>query len=246
MANIVLVPGYWLGAWAWDTVAEALRAAGHEVATPTLPGLEADRADVTGIDLDTQTEALIADVTARGWTDVVLVAHSGGCFPAYEALDRIPERIARIVYVDAGPVAPGTALVDLLDPAERARVEAEVAERGDGRYTYAFDPATDPEMLDGLSPADLAVLRERSVPQPYAVAASPQKAANEARFAVPAHMITCMFPAEQVREMLAAGAPFLAEFGAAHEHVVHGLPTGHWPMFSRPADLAALLAEIAG
>ena len=47
---IILVPGFWLGAWAWDEVAEALRADGHDVTALTLPGLEsadADRSSIT-------------------------------------------------------------------------------------------------------------------------------------------------------------------------------------------------------
>ena len=59
MANIVLVPGFWLGAWAWDKVAESLRAAGHDVLAVTLPGLEADRTDGAGIDLAAQTRFLV-------------------------------------------------------------------------------------------------------------------------------------------------------------------------------------------
>ncbi|MFE5327363.1 alpha/beta fold hydrolase [Embleya sp. NPDC056575] len=246
MANIVLVPGYWLGAWAWDRVAEPLRAAGHEVVAVTLPGLEPDRTDGTGVDLAAQSRALVDEITARDLTDVVLAAHSGGAFAAYEALDRIPERIARIVYVDAGPVAAGVSFADLQEPEERARIEAEVAARGDGRYVYPWDPAADPVMLDGLSDTDLAELRARAMPQPYAVAASPQQVADPARLRVPAHLITCLFPAEQVEAMIAAGHPFTAEFAAVEQRTVHSLPTGHWPMFSRPKDLAELLSDIAG
>ncbi|MYV97981.1 alpha/beta hydrolase [Streptomyces sp. SID3343] len=246
MANIFLVPGYWLGAWAWDLVADRLRAAGHEVTAVTLLGLEADRTDVAGIDLAAQTRGLVESITSRGLTDVVLVGHSGGAFAAYETLDRIPDRIARIVYVDSGPVPVGTAQLDVVDPAERARVEAEVAERGDGRYTYAYDPTHDPEALAGLSDADLATLRARSVPQPYAVAASALDVRDPDRLKVPADLITCTFSIEQVDAMISAGHPFFAEFVGAESFHTHALPTGHWPMFSRPADLAALIGDIAG
>ncbi|MDT4986675.1 MAG: hypothetical protein QOI74_769, partial [Micromonosporaceae bacterium] len=49
-APIVLVPGFWLGAWAWDEVVAALRADGHSVTAVTLPGLESvdtDRSAIT-------------------------------------------------------------------------------------------------------------------------------------------------------------------------------------------------------
>ncbi|MGW1998509.1 hypothetical protein ACWCPW_51500, partial [Embleya sp. NPDC001921] len=57
----------------------------------------AAHADVTGVDLAAQTRALMEVITSRDLTGVVLVAHSGGSFPAYETLDAVPERIARIV-----------------------------------------------------------------------------------------------------------------------------------------------------
>ncbi|MDH5314163.1 MAG: alpha/beta hydrolase, partial [Actinomycetota bacterium] len=51
-APIVLVPGFWLDAWAWNEVADALRADGHDVTALTLPGLESAEADRSAISLD--------------------------------------------------------------------------------------------------------------------------------------------------------------------------------------------------
>jgi len=245
MSSIVLIPGYWLGAWAWDRVAEPLRAIGHDVTAVTLPGLEPDRADGFGVEPADQSRAVADLIVARDLTDVVLVGHSGGAFTAYEVLDLMPRRIAHVVYVDAGPVPAGTALLDTAEPDERARIEAEVAARGDGRYTHAFDPSAEPDALAGLSDADLATLRARAVPQPYSVAAGPIRVSDPARLRVPAHLITSTFPIEGVRAMLDEGAPFLAEFAAAEFGGLYGLPTGHWPMFSRPVDLADTIASIA-
>src|SRR6059058_4527825 len=99
---IILVPGFWIGAWAWDEVAAALRAAGHDVTALTLPGLESVDADRSAITFADHVGAICDAVTAAG-RPVVLAVHSGAGAPGYAATDRIPEHIAAMVYVDTGP-----------------------------------------------------------------------------------------------------------------------------------------------
>ena len=99
-APIILVPGFWLGAWAWDAVAELLRADGHDVTALTLPGLESVDADRSGIRLSDHVDAICAAIEAAD-TPVVLAVHSGTGVAGYAASDRLPDRIARMVYVDS-------------------------------------------------------------------------------------------------------------------------------------------------
>src|SRR5207342_37251 len=101
-APIVLVPGFWLGAWAWDEVAAALRADAHDVTALTLPGLESAEADRSTITFADQVDAICQAVAAAG-PPVVLAVHSGAGAPGYAVTDRIPELIAAMVYVDSGP-----------------------------------------------------------------------------------------------------------------------------------------------
>src|SRR5262245_30534900 len=101
-APIILVPGFWLGAWAWDTVAEALRSDGHDVTALTLPGLEPDHPDRESVGLADQARAIAEAVRAAG-RPVVLAVHSGAGAPGYAATDLAPEAIAAMVYVDTGP-----------------------------------------------------------------------------------------------------------------------------------------------
>ena len=98
---IILVPGFWLGAWAWDEVATALRAAGHDVTALTLPGLESRDADRSAITAEDHVRAIVDAISTRA-EPVVLAVHSGAGFPGYAATDRVPERIAHMVYVDTG------------------------------------------------------------------------------------------------------------------------------------------------
>src|SRR3712207_1373588 len=143
-APIVLVPGFWLGAWAWDEVATALRADGHDVTAVTLPGLESADADRTSVTLADHVDAIVAAVEAAG-PRVVLAVHSGAGTPGYAASDRIPERIAAMVYVDSGPgTGPGDPDFEgvekpLLSPEELA----------------------EEENLEGLSEAQLGTFREQ-------------------------------------------------------------------------------------
>src|SRR6187455_920053 len=102
---IVLVPGFWLGAWAWDEVAGTLRADGHDVTALTLPGLESIDADRSSIGLSDHVDAIAEAVRAAG-RPVVLAVHSGTGFSGYVASDRVTDRIAAMVYVDTAPGIP--------------------------------------------------------------------------------------------------------------------------------------------
>src|SRR5213596_2412111 len=95
-APIVLVPGFWLGAWAWEEVAATLRSDGHDVTALTLPGLESADADRSTITLTDHVDAICNAVQAADGP-VVLAVHSATGFAGYAASDRIPERIAAMV-----------------------------------------------------------------------------------------------------------------------------------------------------
>ncbi|QXJ19654.1 alpha/beta fold hydrolase [Actinomadura graeca] len=108
MATFVLVPGHWFGGWVWDEVAAVLRAAGHEVHAVTLRGV-AERAGEAApeVDVDAHAADILAVIEDGGLDEVVLVAHSGGNMAATTVADRAPGRVARVVYVDSGPMPSG-------------------------------------------------------------------------------------------------------------------------------------------
>ena len=87
--RIILVPGFWLGAWAWDEVAEALRSAGHDVTALTLPGLELADTDRSAITFSDHVDA-ICDAVREADSPVVLAVHSASGVSGYAASDRSP------------------------------------------------------------------------------------------------------------------------------------------------------------
>lgn len=102
MTSFVLVHGAWCGGWIWKHVASALRARGHDVLTPTLTGL-GERAHLASpeVGLGTHVEDVVRVLEYDDLTDVVLVGHSYGGMVVTGVGDRVPERLAQLVYLDA-------------------------------------------------------------------------------------------------------------------------------------------------
>ncbi|MGZ3348508.1 MAG: alpha/beta fold hydrolase [Xanthobacteraceae bacterium] len=102
MAVFVVAHGAWSAAWAWKKMRPLLRADGHELWTPTYTGL-GERAHLASpaIDLDTHIADVIGMLEMEDLRDVVLIAHSYGGMVATGVADRVRERIAQLVYLDA-------------------------------------------------------------------------------------------------------------------------------------------------
>jgi pimeloyl-ACP methyl ester carboxylesterase len=227
-APIVLVPGWWLGAWAWDEVATILRAEGHDVTALTLPGLEAPEADRSSIMLSDHVDAICEAVLAAE-APVVLAVHSGAGSPGYAASDRLPDRIAAMVYVDTGP-ATG-ALDPDFDGLEMPLPSAE--------------KLAQEENLEGLSDAQLETFRQRAVPQPGGVLRGIPELTNESRLDVPSTAICTGFTSKEYKDAINEGYTWLGGFKELRRVDWIDLPTSHWPMWSRPRELAAIIADVA-
>ncbi len=225
--EILLIPGFWLDASSWAAVAPRLAEAGHAVRALTLPGLEARAADRSRIGAHEHVDAIVAAIDAAR-ARVVLVGHSGGGPLAYAAASRRPERVARIVYVDSGPLESGRAINPAL-PAKGSDVPLPAWDE--------FDEAS----LRDLDAARRERFRARAVPEPARVTRDPLEIGDDRVRLVPATVIACETSGEELRRLIASGHPYTAELARAADCEIVDLPTGHWPQLTRPDDLARLL-----
>lgn len=228
---IVLVGGYWLGPWAWQEVRDLLIAAGHRVEVPVLPGLGDGRPpeDVT---LAESAHAVLACL--RTLTRPVLVVHSGAGAIASAATDADPGAMARVVYVDSGPVGDGQVSRPDLAGLEVIPVPTveELAEWG--------------PLTADLSVSQRAEFAARGVPQPGQVGTATARLANPARLDVPSTLVCCSFHSAEVQRLAGEGDPMFAATRELLDLDYVDLPAGHWPMWAQPDALAACLHTIAG
>jgi pimeloyl-ACP methyl ester carboxylesterase len=233
MTNFVLVPGAWLGASAWDQVAEPLRQAGHQVIAVTLSGL-ADRRgeDASTIGQTRHVEDIVSVIEDADLRDVVLAGHSYSGIPTGQAAARIGDRLRRVVYVDSNVPTDGQSFIGSWSPAGQLSINQQVADSG------GFWMPLEAEDYAGqdLSDEAIALILERSTPHP---GLSISEAARLVRplADLPTTYIKCLMdgdePSDDVKELLKSPNWELVEMN-----------TGHWPMFSRPAELAKILSDL--
>jgi pimeloyl-ACP methyl ester carboxylesterase len=224
---IILVPGFWLGAWAWDDVTERLRGDGLDVTALTLPGLESADADRSNVTLSDHVDAIVAAVRAAG-RPVVLVVHSAAGFSGYAASDRVPELIAAMVYVDT---APG---IGPQDP------EFDAIEK-----PMVFEQIAAEENLDGLTEQQLETFRRRAVPVPGGVLRQTVPLTDDERLDIPSTVICTAYSSDEYKQYADKGYPFLAGLKEIRNVTWVDLPTSHWPMWSKPEELAEIIEDAA-
>jgi pimeloyl-ACP methyl ester carboxylesterase len=224
---IVLVPGFWLGGWAWDEVAGLLRADGHDVTALTLPGLESADANRTSITLSDHVDA-ISNAVRAAEAPAVLAVHSGTGFSGYAASDRVPEQIAAMVYVDT---APG---IGPLDP------DFDGVEK-----PLSWEELAAEENLDGLSEEQLETFRQRAIPEPGGVLRDAVDLTNDARLDIPSTLICTGYTSEQYKDAAKEGYSWLGGLKEVRNITWVDLPTSHWPMWSRPQELADIIGDVA-
>lgn len=250
VATYVLVPGAWLGAWAWQDVARDLRGRGHDVHPVSLTGM-GDRVHLArpDVDLDTHLADVVNLLAYEDLREVVLVGHSYAGIVITGVADRTPERLAHLVYLDTAPLPPGQALIDFGPPEAREGTRRRVDEQGEGWRLPVppFEELGTPSSVAGLTDAHRALLEARATPQPFGTWTQPLVYTVPDR---PAYRRTVVLAggfemgANGLRELIAAGDPRALVF-AAPDWRIEELATGHWPMFSAPRELAALLDRLA-
>ncbi|MFF0234752.1 alpha/beta fold hydrolase [Micromonospora sp. NPDC005254] len=231
MANVMLVAGAWLGSWAWDEVVPGLRAAGHQTCPLTLSGL----AERPGVPAGQQTHVqdIVGEIERRDLRDVVLVGHSYAGIPVGQAAARIGDRLTRVVYVDAEVPVDGGSFASGWWQGQAA-FESVLADNG-GDW-----PPPDAAEFDGqgLTDEQIARLLKGATPHPGATLTEPAVLARPLG-ELPTTYVKCLLDGPEPNDTVSA------LLTSEHWRLVT-MATGHWPMFSQPAELARLLVEEIG
>jgi pimeloyl-ACP methyl ester carboxylesterase len=168
--TFVLVHGGWCGAWVWRDVLSGLRKLGHHASAPTLTGLgERQRCGVATADLAIHIEDVVSHIWMEDLSDVTLVGWSYAGAVTTGTLDRLPDRIRSMIYLDAFMPANGKAVIDYN---KHAKIQVESAMERDEPIPpppLQYFGVTDPKLIDFIEPR-LSAQPWRTLQQPIQLA----------------------------------------------------------------------------
>ena len=219
--DIVLIAGLWLPRSIWTDVCGALESCGHRPLPVALPGVDGASTSATLAD---QLEATLAVVDAANRP--MVAGHSAACTLAWMIADQRPDAIDQVVLVGGFPSSDGDAYADFFPVV-------------DGVMAF---PGWAP--FEGAVSADLGETdRERvasgTVAVPEGVAKGIVRLSDDRRFEVPVLLVCPEYSPDQAKAWIDAGD--VPELSRAKQVGLANIDSGHWPMVSRPAELARIL-----
>ncbi|RAG85709.1 alpha/beta hydrolase [Streptacidiphilus pinicola] len=224
--DILLIGGLWLDGTAWDAVLPELEALGHRPRALTLPGQGDGNAAAT---LGDQVAAVVAAVDAAQ-EKPLLVVHSAAGSLGWLAADARPEGVAKLLLIGGFPAANGGSYADFFEVRDGA-----MPFPGWGPFEGPDSADLDEELRQRLAAA--------AIPVPERVARGVVRLTDDRRFEVPVVVVCPEFTPDQARGWIAGGE--VAELAQAKHVEYVDIDSGHWPMFTRPAELAHLVAGAA-
>jgi pimeloyl-ACP methyl ester carboxylesterase len=232
MSTFLFVPGAWLGGWCWLDVATPLRAAGHTVICATLTGL-GERAHLLTpqIGLHTHIEDIAALLHYRDLNDVILIGHSYAGTVITAVAEQMPDRIRRLVYLDASVPQDGESNDDVIGPEMAAQLRSDAQLRGEG---WRVPPAE--YVLRGLADEIRVWVKARLTPHPLHCFTEPVQLRSPAAAALPRAFIRTS-PQSDLYGRLVARAREAGWY-------CRELTGGHYPMLREPQLVASALTML--
>ena len=233
--TFVLVHGAWHGGWCWSRVADRLRAAGHQVFTPTQTGLgERKHLLSKAITLDTFTKDIVNVIEAEELSSVILVGHSFGGLAISGVADAMPDKVRHLVYLDSLMVEGGRSPFDNLPP-DIVAARRKAAEETSGGLSL---PAPPPAAF-GISDAkDTGWVKRRLTPHPLSTYSSPLNIKGPIGNDLPRTYIACTNPSYAALEGSRKWVKAQQGWGWAE------IATGHDAMVMAPEELARMLIGV--
>ncbi len=224
--DIVLIAGMWLDGSAWTDVVPELKRLGHHPLALALPGQGDGDSSAT---YDDQVAAVLAAIDAADGP-VVVVGHSAACALAWVAGDARPDKVAGVVLIGGFPSADGETYFGAFEP-----VDGHV--RFPGWATFEGPDSDD--MSDELR----ATVAAGAIAVPTAITHGVVRLADERRYDLPVTMVCPEFTPAEAKGWVEAGD--VPELSRATRVAYVDIDSGHWPMFTKPAELARILADCA-
>lgn len=223
--DIILIAGLWLKESIWTEVRAELERRGHHPIPVSLPGVD-DGSTVAK--LEDQVAAVVAAVDAADRP--LVVGHSAACALAWMAADRRPDAIEKVALIGGFPASDGEAYADFFETV-------------DGVMGFPdWEPFEGPDSAD-LDESTRQEIAANAVPVPMGVSKGVVGLADDRRFDVPVVLICPEFTPDQARAWIEAGD--VPELEKANHVTFIDIDSGHWPMVSRPLELAKILDEAA-
>ena len=223
-SDVILLAGLWLTGEVWEPVVAELRRLGHRPVVPALPGVDDGLTTAT---LEDQLEAVLAAVDAA--ERPVVVGHSAAATLAWLAADRRPAEVARVVMVGGFPSADSSPYADFFPVT------------GDLMPFPGWEPFEGPDAAD-LDEEARRRVAAAAVAVPTGVSRAPVRLLDERRYAVPVTLVCPEFSPDEARAWLAEGE--LPELAQVADLSYVDIDSGHWPMVTRPVELARLLGAV--
>jgi pimeloyl-ACP methyl ester carboxylesterase len=224
--DILLIAGMWLDGSAWDDVVPELERLGHRPVPLTLPGQGDGNTDAT---YDDQVAGVLTAVDAAA-DPVLVVGHSAACALAWVAADARPDRVARTALIGGFPNPDGETYFGFFQPV-------------DGVVPFpGWEPFEGPDS-DDLSDEVKASVAAGAIAVPAAVTQGVVRLSDERRYDVPVTLVCPEFTPAQAKEWIDGGE--VPELAKATRLDYVDIDSGHWPMFTRPVELAKILAGLA-
>ncbi|ROS41747.1 alpha/beta fold hydrolase [Amycolatopsis thermoflava] len=240
MTTYLLVHGAWHTGECWTRVTPLLEAAGHRVLAPTLTGY-GDTAHLAGpeVGLDTHVADVTGLIREEDLTDVVLVGHSYAGLVISSVANELPDRIARLVYLDAMVPEDGESAADVL-PVTQGLIDLALASESGWRVPPMPELPPPAGLFGVTDPDDVAWLRTMLSDQPVRCLQQPVRLDNPATRAIPRTHIHCTVKPEGFSRR---PVPAVQPNGTPAE--IWELPTGHDCMITMPVELSELLLKLA-
>ncbi|MDS1141390.1 alpha/beta fold hydrolase [Pusillimonas sp. SM2304] len=234
-STFVLVHGAWHGGWCWSRVAERLRADGHIVYTPTLTGL-GERSHLLNREVTLQTfvDDIVNVLAWEDLTEVVLVGHSFAGLVITGVADAVPQRLSRLVYLDAFILESGISTFDSLPAEVAAKMEAAAQQVSTAAPAL---PPPKPKHLGLAAPEDIAFVQSRLTPQPLAAYQTALQLKHAPGNGLPCTYLHCISPPFAPVENTSAWVKSHTDWRW------EALDSGHDAMVSHPDRVCAALLQ---